>query len=755
MGFSKKRLKITTKIILISIIGLMVSGLTIIWISSIIYRNSSAGTIGEKAAVLSSMIVRDIDGDVFRESFNRNTADEFFFDLKSEFDELAEKWQSVTYLYAFGLRGNQFFYHASNDAEVDFGIGDFITWFEEPAFELDIPEAHLAWNEQKTAFTSITDFSGWGSYISGFAPILDSRGQTVGLVGVDFSADLIADAQNQFFLYSALVLLASIIILTLILRPVINVFIQKTVERILSADIHFRDYSSEMYFRIRSSDENSRDKFDNLYHYFGTLFNTFSKLIKDIKFMADSHIAGHYDTFLKEDEYEGGYKELAKSINAMTQMYVKDFIEIINVCQSYGDGDFSKTVSKYPPNWLWANETMELLRNRFVNLAKDINDLLEMAKEGKFDVSLDVSQIEGEWRRIADNLNELLSSFDKPLNGVRDNINLMASGNYSLLEIEMKGKFNEVKKACNKVNTINRTVIKELGDVLSSVAKGDLSANITGEFLGEFKPVKTAVETILASLNQSMTNIINTSKEIKEGSRELSRSANLLADGSHKQAGAVEELHSSKERLNERALANTKRATDVNDLSLSSNELAKGGVMNMQTMIKSMTDIKAASESISKIIGVINEISFQTHLLALNASVEAARAGDHGAGFTVVAEEVRSLAARSQQATSETTGLIENSIEKVRYGMTAATGTNTSLSTIAQSVEQVTDLVSQIAEISREQSSSISELLRGVEEISSVVSLNVKTSDECSNMAVEFESKAENLMQAVSMYKLK
>jgi methyl-accepting chemotaxis protein len=155
-----------------------------------------------------------------------------------------------------------------------------------------------------------------------------------------------------------------------------------------------------------------------------------------------------------------------------------------------------------------------------------------------------------------------------------------------------------------------------------------------------------------------------------------------------------------------------------------------------------MAAIKASSDEVAKIVKNIDEIAFQTNILALNAAVEAARAGEAGAGFAVVAEEVRNLAQRSAQAARETSGRIEDAINKTGHGVEVSGKVARSLKEIIEKARIVDDLVGQIAAASNEQAQGISQVNLAVTAMDKVTQSNAATAEESASASQELNSQA-------------
>ena len=172
-------------------------------------------------------------------------------------------------------------------------------------------------------------------------------------------------------------------------------------------------------------------------------------------------------------------------------------------------------------------------------------------------------------------------------------------------------------------------------------------------------------------------------------------------------------------------------------------------------MINAMADIKAGSSKISDIIRNIEDIAEQTNLLSLNAAIEAARAGEAGRGFSVVAEEVRSLAEESAKAAQNTAQLILKSIETVENGTNIANETAESLTHVVSNTSEINDIIAEIAEAAREQAAAIEQINTGFEQMSVAVTTNSMTAQESASSSEELAAQAQNLKGLISRFSLK
>ena len=737
--------RITQVVILLSIL----SAVFITGIGYFFYRNSTINAYASLAGNIATSFATTID-DRLIASINVGHRNQYHHTLERQMNSILTELPEVFAFYIIVPYDGAFWfftYAVRPDSDPEAARE-----FREIERHMFGAEAHDALT--RGVFTTTTIYS-VGNYnlISGFAPVITEAGEVIALVGVDFNVSHVVAASNLYLVYIGGFGLFFSLIFGFIIRWRISRTLSYTLKRIVEADHTFS--SGATFFKSRDEDADTKDEIGVLYHYFAEMINTFSVLLTDVKTMANSHISGDYEIRLDESKFKGGHQQLVRSVNMMTDMYVKNFEEIVNTVKSYGEGDFEANVSTYPQKWQWANHAINDLRESFIHVTTEIEKLTKNATNGSFDVPADIGKQRGEWAKLIEGLNALLRAVEEPLARIEHQVVDMSKGEFSPLSGDFKGRFSVVKDACNDTNRITQSLVNEIAYVLNAIAKGDLTAELRNSYIGSYSPIEQALRTILSSLNNSMNSIAVAANEVLTGSEKLSTNAEELAIGTSSQSDTIDSLYAAIATIADKTKYNTERAQDADVLSQKSNEHAKNGNKEMESMLLSMQAIKASNVNISKVIKVIEDIAFQTNLLALNAAVEAARAGIHGAGFAVVAEEVRNLAARSQTAARETTGLITDSTAKVDQGTGAVQSTAASLNLIVNGVDTVSELISQIAQISQEQADGISNVVTGINAISDVVKRNVSASEDCAAVAGKFNNQAKILTQLVDFYKLK
>jgi len=238
--------------------------------------------------------------------------------------------------------------------------------------------------------------------------------------------------------------------------------------------------------------------------------------------------------------------------------------------------------------------------------------------------------------------------------------------------------------------------------------------------------------------------------QVASAAKQIAGASQSLAEGASEQAASLEETSASLEEVSSMIKRNADHAGTAKGLAAQTRGAADQGAAGMKAMQGAMADIKASSDNIAKIIKTIDEIAFQTNILALNAAVEAARAGESGAGFAVVAEEVRNLAQRSSQAARETATSIEDSIGKSARGAQACGGVESSLKQIVEKARRLDELVGEIATASAEQTTGIEQIATAVAQMDKITQANAGSAEETASASEELSSQAAAAQEAVA-----
>ena len=307
---------------------------------------------------------------------------------------------------------------------------------------------------------------------------------------------------------------------------------------------------------------------------------------------------------------------------------------------------------------------------------------------------------------------------------------------------------------------ITRSLLKQLGGepgytakIAGSIAHGDLSIAIDtkesdrGSLLVEMKEMRNSLVGIVEQVRRGTETIGTASREIAAGNIDLSSRTELQASSLEKTASAMEELTSTVKQ-------NADNAREANALAATASDVARKGGDVVSQVVGTMGEINSSASKIADIIGVIDGIAFQTNILALNAAVEAARAGEQGRGFAVVASEVRNLAQRSAAAAKEIKTLIGDSVEKVERGTKLVGQAGVTMDEVVASVRRVTDIMSEIANASAEQSAGIEQVNMSIIEMDSMTQQNAALVEEAAAAAQSLQDQAGELARVVSIFKL-
>ncbi|MCL1988057.1 MAG: methyl-accepting chemotaxis protein [Firmicutes bacterium] len=489
---------------------------------------------------------------------------------------------------------------------------------------------------------------------------------------------------------------------------------------------------------------------------FNEILTILHNLLQDVYKLYDEQKSGNYKYIIDVSDYSGTYRETIKKINDTVIGISSTRVDILTYIQSIVDGNFNAELRKFPGEEAYINNIADEIKQELMNLASDITEMAKATKSGNLDYRLNTANYKGEWLLIVQQLNNAIVAVEEPIDATITVLNAIANGEFNeTLDGNYSGKFARIKHSVDITAKSLLTYINDISETLQQLADGNLTVNIKAEYIGSYVPIKTAINSIIDSLNLSLSKIAIATEQVLISTHAISMGAEDLANGAMAQAGSLEELTAASDLAEEKSVLTAETATTAAEISRKSNASATVGTTEMQAAVTIMNDIKEASTGISNITSVISGIAFQTNLLAINASIEAARAGVHGKGFSVVADEVRNLSTKTSVSINEITQQIDNSIRIADDGVTAVNLTSSSFEDIAKYANEIMKLISDITEMSQASQDSISLIHKGLSHISDIVQKSSVAAETFATSSKDILSQAENLKESINVFKLK
>ena len=261
--------------------------------------------------------------------------------------------------------------------------------------------------------------------------------------------------------------------------------------------------------------------------------------------------------------------------------------------------------------------------------------------------------------------------------------------------------------------------------------------------------IRLVSNSVIKPISKIIDDLAGGADNLLDAANQVSSASVELADGATRQAASLEETSASLEEMSSMTRLNAENVSQTSQMAESAKTSAGVAQQSMEKMILAIDSIKQSADQTATIMKTIDEIAFQTNLLALNAAVEAARAGEAGAGFAVVAEEVRSLAMRSAEAAKSTAVLIEQSQKNADNGVESAGEVKEILVKIVDGINKVSQLAKEIAVASDEQAQGVNQINLAVSEVDKVTQSNAATSEECASASEELSGQAKELNELI------
>lgn len=352
---------------------------------------------------------------------------------------------------------------------------------------------------------------------------------------------------------------------------------------------------------------------------------------------------------------------------------------------------------------------------------------------------------------------KLAHSISRPVRSVTDRMVSLSDGDLhtEVVAVHSGDELGVMARTLNDtVESVNQ-YISDIRRVLTRIADGNLGVEPQMDYKGDFTLIRDSLTSIIRSMNETIAGFRAAAVRLAEMAEELSGQSSQLHQASLEQNESAEALVGEVSTVKERLLDVTKSSGQTRSKTEEITQCIEKANTQMAALSGAMKDISANADEITKISKAIEDISFQTNILALNASVEAARAGSAGSGFAVVANEVQNLAFKSAEAAKSATQMIGNTISIIRTGVNLNEETASSLEAISDVSAQISSITDQLVIAVEGQGSALTSMEERIGGITAIADRNLQNAEGTETSSRLLADEAEKLQAQVKNFVLK
>ena len=437
----------------------------------------------------------------------------------------------------------------------------------------------------------------------------------------------------------------------------------------------------------------------------------------------------------------------------MTAEYIDENKTVMGCISQFGDGDFSATVKEYPGEKAFINKSIKKIGDNLKGLIDSVNWVSAEHEKGSIDSTLRDDMFKGDFSKLAKSVNKMTTGLLELNEKSMAVVKAFGEGNFDAPLEKFPGKKSYINEIVEKVRC-NLKALNKDSQLLSNAAReGRVSIRAdSSKHSGDYRKIVDGMNETLDMIVSPISTVKIAAEEINTAAKEIAQGNSDLSRRTEEQAASLEKTVASMDELSNNVKQNADNARHANQLAITASDVATKGGQVVDDVVNTMGAINESARKIEDIISVIDGIAFQTNILALNAAVEAARAGEQGRGFAVVAAEVRNLAQRSANAAKEIKDLIADSVNKTTEGTKLVEAAGKTMKEIVNSVNQVTNIISEIATSSVEQSTGIAHINRAIMKMDDVTQQNTALVEQAAAAAESLMEQAEELMSSVSVF---